>query len=68
VAGLARAVESAPEGQRNTTLYWASCRVAEMDPADRDAALDVLMHAAGCAGLSAREVSRTIESALGGAR
>ena len=68
VAGLVRAVESAPEGQRNDTLYWAACRAVELDGADRDAALDALLDAAGRAGLSAGEARRSIESALGGAR
>jgi Bifunctional DNA primase/polymerase, N-terminal len=68
VAGLVRKVESAPEGQRNDDLYWAACRVAEMDSADRDAAVAALLDAAGGAGLSAREAWRSVRSALGGER
>jgi Bifunctional DNA primase/polymerase, N-terminal len=66
VAGLVRAVESAPEGQRNDTLYWAACRAAELDGAERDAAADALADAAGYAGLSPLEARRTMDSAMGG--
>jgi Bifunctional DNA primase/polymerase, N-terminal len=66
VAGLVRKVESAKEGSRNDTLFWAASRVAELDAADRDAAVASLLDAAGCAGLSAREAWRTVQSAMGG--
>jgi hypothetical protein len=68
VAGLVRTVESAKEGTRNDTLYWAASRAAELSGNERDAAIDALLHAAGCAGLSAREAWRTVQSAIGGDR
>jgi hypothetical protein len=67
VAGLVRKVESAKEGSRNDTLFWAACRAAELDADDRDAAVASLLAAAGCAGLSAREAWRTVQSAMEGA-
>ncbi len=30
LAGLIRAVGSAPDGQRHTTLFWAACRAGEL--------------------------------------
>jgi hypothetical protein len=68
VAGLVRKVESAREGSRNDTLYWAACRAAELDGADRDAAIAALLEAAGHVGLSAREAWRSVQSAIGGDR
>jgi hypothetical protein len=65
LAGLVRTVESAPEGQRNDTLYWAACRAAELDGDDLEAAAEALLDAAGFAGLSPREALRTVESAMG---
>lgn len=63
LTGLMRAVEAAPEGQRNDVLYWAACRaVAEGgDPGE-------LLAAALAAGLPESEAGRTIRSAMSGAR
>ncbi|NMX04438.1 bifunctional DNA primase/polymerase [Mobiluncus mulieris] len=59
--GVLRVVETAAEGQRNRTLFWAACRMAENN-ADQNAweALNL----AGCrCGLDPLEVARTIHSA-----
>lgn len=65
--GLLRTVRDAPVGQRNHTLFWASCRVREHLVAGElvaDQALDHLHAAALDAGLPEWEVARTIRSAL----
>ncbi len=49
------------EGNRNSGLFWAACRLAE---AGREDALAGLADAARAAGLGDREISRTIDSAL----
>ena len=65
--GLARYVAGSPSGQRNATVYWAACRMAELmnvgavDPAF---ARDVLIEAAALSGLTQTEARRTVESAL----
>lgn len=62
LAGLVRTIAGANEGRRNNALYWASCRIAERG-AD-GFAIAVLEEAARRAGLDAREISSTIQSAL----
>lgn len=59
VAGLVRTVERAKPGERNNTLFWAACTMAENSPGD----MDQLQAAAARAGLDEREVNRTIWSA-----
>jgi hypothetical protein len=66
-AGLIRAAASAPKGLRNTTLFWAACRLAEAAHhgllAPRAAA--VMAEEAGfAAGLEAAAVRRTVASAF----
>jgi hypothetical protein len=59
--GLVRFVESAPEGQRNSRLFWAACRAigsesfARLERSLEDAALGV--------GLGEDEIRRVFESA-----
>ena len=62
VARLAAWVAARQEGERNRSLFWAACRLAESNVPASDA-LDVLTAAAGHAGLSGREVSTTVRSA-----
>jgi hypothetical protein len=65
--GLVRVVAAADEGYRNSILFWASCRAGE---AIRDGrateafVTDVLLEAAGHAGLSEQEAARTIQSGV----
>ncbi|WP_439593848.1 bifunctional DNA primase/polymerase [Microbacterium sp.] len=59
--GLAKRVDEAVPGQRNTTLYWAACRAAEFAP--REHAEAVLRAAAVRTGLTALEAVSTIASA-----
>jgi len=61
--GLARTVRAAPIGNRNASLYWSACRIAESD-LDLDPARGVLRDAALAAGLSEQETDRTLASAL----
>jgi hypothetical protein len=69
--GLVRTVACAPEGQRNASLFWASCRIAEFVDANlisRTIAVDLLIEAAASAGLPHQESRRTILSAFKGFR
>jgi Bifunctional DNA primase/polymerase, N-terminal len=73
--GLVQFVLEASEGERNARLYWAACRVRDMD-ADgvfcvgltRDDLLDALHQAALSIGLKAKETRLTLRSALRGRR
>ena len=60
VSHLAGWMASRPEGSRNESLFWASCRAAE---AGDTATLGSLANAARAAGLDEREIGRTITSA-----
>jgi hypothetical protein len=65
--GLVRTVVGAAEGQRNSILFWASCRAGEAvrnGGADETFVTDVLAEAAGRAGLSRAEACRTIQSGM----
>jgi hypothetical protein len=65
LGGLCRTVAAATEGTRNSTLFWAASRLAEMAGELRmNAALQALVHAAAESGLDGREIARTIDSAL----
>lgn len=68
-AALAETVHSAPEGQRNSTLYWAACRAADMvaEGADPSALSALLFEAAMHVGLDEAEINRTIASGMRGA-
>jgi hypothetical protein len=57
---LAAWVAAQPQGNRNEGLFWAACRALEADPA---ANLSPLAAAARQAGLTEREISRTLNSA-----
>jgi hypothetical protein len=65
--GLARAVATASEGDRNSILFWAACRGSE---AVRDGKAaegfvnNVLLEAAKRCGLSELEAKRTIKSGM----
>jgi len=63
----ARAPVGDEPGERNSSLYWASCRTAEMIAAgevDRAAAVDALSRAGCAVGLVHGDVQATIASAL----
>ena len=66
--GLCRTVETATPGTRNTTLYWAACRLGEMvaggEVKSPNAAWFALAHAAAKTGLTSDEIARTVESAM----
>jgi Bifunctional DNA primase/polymerase, N-terminal len=62
VSALVRFVSGAAEGQRNNSLYWATCRVAEagkLGQSEKAAFLD----AAVAAGLERNQAAKTIASA-----
>jgi hypothetical protein len=60
VSRLARWVARQAEGNRNAGLFWAASRALEANPA---ADLSVLAEAARHAGLTEREITRTVDSA-----
>lgn len=60
---LARTVAMTPEGGRNRSLFWASCRMVESGLSQADVA-SWLMPAAQSAGLGDREIESTINSAF----
>jgi len=62
VSRLAAWVAGRAEGERNRSLFWAACRLAE-NGLPTSNALDVLGTAASDAGLSEREIIATIRSA-----
>jgi hypothetical protein len=68
--GIVRMVALAPEGERNRLLFWATCRARDMAIAgeiDHSAGIQVLealRQAAQQAGLTQREIDRTIISAM----
>jgi hypothetical protein len=65
--GLVRIVAGAGIGERNSVLFWASCRAGEAvrdGKAVESFVTDVLIEAAGHAGLSAREAARTVRSGM----
>lgn len=64
-------VRRAKEGQRNSVLFWASCRVGELvrDGQLNDLAAFAELHDAGCdVGLGPREVEKAIASGFDAAR
>jgi hypothetical protein len=72
VEGIIRAVATAPQGRRNCVVYWAAHRMRERVDAGQvtsKLARDLLINAAGQCGLSQREASVAVNSAMvGGAR
>lgn len=67
VSQLAAWVAAREQGERNGGLFWAACRLAENGIPAADA-LDLLMTAAGRAGLGERETAATVRSAYRTAR
>lgn len=67
LAGLVRKIATTGEGQRNTTLFWAASRTAEIiaqGELSKPHAEAVLIAAAEYAGMENFEAVRTIESAF----
>lgn len=65
--GLVRVVLAAKEGERNSSLYWSSCRAAGLVSAgqvDETTVTGVLVDAAVRAGLPEQEALRTVASGL----
>ena len=69
IQGILNRVASTTEGDRNKVLFWGAMRVVDMvvdravPPADGDRAFAALFDAALHAGLSDREIVRTLQSA-----
>ena len=67
LSGLVRTVALARPGERNATLHWAACRVAELVQAGlitEEVAYGLFTKAGTYAGLSTRETIATVKSGL----
>ena len=67
VMSIVRTVAAAPQGSRNSILFWGACRLRErLDPnlLDLDSALELLVEAATRAGLSRKEALDTARNGL----
>lgn len=67
IEGLVRTVATAPPGQRNAMTFWAACRMGENvgdGKISAGLARELLLEAAGRAGLPMAEAGRTIDSAM----
>lgn len=67
LAGLVRTIATAPAGERNARLFWASCRAEELvanGEISKPHGEAVLIEAASRAGLDYLESSRTVASAF----
>jgi hypothetical protein len=65
LAGVLRAVHRAPVGQRNSTLHWAACRLAEIVAAGAPASWAKILVRAGVeVGLEPGECRDTVASGL----
>jgi hypothetical protein len=67
MAGVLAVLADAPEGQRNSRLYWCGKRLAELlEGGAPPSWVEVLERAALATGLTEREVRDTLTAALGG--
>ena len=67
LAGLVRAVAEAPQGKRNSLLFWAGVKLAEKAAAGQlplDMGAAALLDGAARVGLPEYEANRTLQSAL----
>jgi Bifunctional DNA primase/polymerase, N-terminal len=67
VCGVIRKVARTREGNRNSVAYWGAHRLAELvgdNILERDAAIEIIVEAAGRSGLPRAEAARTAQSAL----
>jgi hypothetical protein len=68
LGGILSTLNNAVEGERNHTLHWALCRIAEMPARRHPSALWNVRNAARGIGLPDWEIERTIASVFGGNR
>jgi hypothetical protein len=69
IDGLIRSIATAPEGQRNNTLFWAACRFSELEKQSlitRDEAFGLALAAAARSGLEPKEANRAVSNAFRG--
>jgi hypothetical protein len=67
IAGIIRTVAGAREGERNHVTFWGACRFAELvqqGALGEGAAIDIIIEAAGRAGLHHDEARKTARSAF----
>ena len=62
LAGLIETIAEATKGERNSALYWASCRAAEIESISRETIADHLTAAASQTGLEHKAIEATIKS------
>lgn len=65
LGGILSKLNNAVEGERNHTLHWALCKVAEMPPGRHRSALWNIRNVAHGIGLPDYEIERTINSVFG---
>lgn len=68
VIGIMQTLANAPEGQRNSTLYWALNRVSEMPTPKHQRLIRQISREARHLGLPDWEINQTIDSVFGGRR
>ncbi|MHA7154240.1 bifunctional DNA primase/polymerase [Arthrobacter sp. TMN-50] len=68
VAGILATLSGAQEGQRNSTLHWALCRISELPSQKQRAAIWNTRLVAQELGLKDWEIDQTVASALGANR
>jgi hypothetical protein len=67
IIGIINFLRSRREGERNDCLFWAACRIGEMNfvnPGERQSTLDQLFNTALAIGLDPRGAAATINSGL----
>jgi hypothetical protein len=69
IDGIIRLIVRSPSGQRNSILFWAACRLSELEKQSlitRDEAFGIALAAAARSGLEPTEANRAVSNAFRG--